>query len=70
MLACYRRKYVIHVEKCTREKANNQTIQVGIDASNVIITKIKMDKSRKAILDRKSRSKEGKKEKDNMAGVD
>ncbi len=34
----YRKKYVIHVERCTRDKANGQTIHVGIDASNVEIT--------------------------------
>jgi large subunit ribosomal protein L26e len=59
VVACYRKKYVIHVERCTRDKANGQTIHVGIDASNVEITKIKMDKSRKNILDRKNRSKIG-----------
>ena len=52
----YRKKYVIHVERCTRDKANGQTINVGLNASNVEITKLKMDKSRKAILDRKNRS--------------
>lgn len=55
----YRKKYVVHVERCTRDKANGQTIHVGIDASNCILTKIKMDKSRKAILDRKNRVKIG-----------
>eukprot|EP01040_Poterioochromonas_malhamensis_P001742 gene1742-1849_t len=73
----YRKKYVIHVEKCTRDKANGQTIHVGIDASNVEITKLKMDKNRKAILDRKNRVKIGQSKgavpsslHDNMAGVD
>ena len=53
----YRKKYCLHVERCTRDKANGQTINVGINASNVEVTKLKMDKSRKAILDRKNRSK-------------
>lgn len=72
----YRKKYVVHVERCTRDKANGQTIHVGIDASNVEITKLKMDKSRKAILDRKNRTKMGQKGDvtsslhDNLAGVD
>lgn len=72
----YRKKYVIHVEKCTRDKSNGQTINVGISPSNVVITKIKMDKSRKAILDRKNRAKDGKTkgrsdaDVNNMAGVD
>lgn len=55
----YRKKYVVHVERCTRDKANGQTIHKGIDASNCVITKIKMDKSRKAILDRKNSRKIG-----------
>ena len=72
----YRKKYVIHVEKCTRDKSNGQSINVGISPSNVVITKIKMDKSRKAILDRKNRAKDGKAQGrsaayvNNMAGVD
>mmetsp|Transcript_49365 Transcript_49365/g.97662 ORF Transcript_49365/g.97662 Transcript_49365/m.97662 type:complete len:139 (+) Transcript_49365:105-521(+) len=59
VVQCYRKKYVIHVERCTRDKANGQTIHVGIDASNCVITKLKMDKSRKNILDRKNRMKIG-----------
>jgi large subunit ribosomal protein L26e len=56
---CYRKKYVVHVERCTFDKKNGQTINVGINASNVVITKLKMDKSRAAILDRKNRTKIG-----------
>ena len=71
--ACYRKKYVIHVERCTMEKSNGQTVNIGMDASNCCITKLKLDKSRKQILERKSRSADGKK-KDlhgaNMGGVD
>ena len=69
----YRKKYVIHVERCTRDKANGQTINVGIDASNVVITKLKLDKSRKAILERKNRKRGGAAADpalDNLAGVD
>ena len=65
------------VERCARDKANGQTIHVGIDASNVEITKLKMDKGRKAILDRQNRQKIGQSKgdvtsslHDNMAGVD
>eukprot|EP01036_Dinobryon_divergens_P026498 gene26498-35161_t len=55
----YRRKYVIHVERCTRDKSNGQSVPIGINASNVEITKLKMDKSRRAILERKNRTKIG-----------
>ena len=76
MTAVYRKKYVIHVERCTKEKSNGQTINIGIDASNVVITKLKLDKSRKQILDRKNRSKDAKAKRDaelngsNLGGVD
>merc|ERR1711976_60048 len=54
--AVYRRKWVIHIERITREKTNGATVQVGIDPSKCIITKLKLDKDRKSILDRKSKS--------------
>mmetsp|Transcript_23936 Transcript_23936/g.32923 ORF Transcript_23936/g.32923 Transcript_23936/m.32923 type:complete len:146 (+) Transcript_23936:56-493(+) len=49
----YRRKWIIHVERITREKVNGATVNVGIDPSKVIITKLKIDKDRKALLERK-----------------
>jgi large subunit ribosomal protein L26e len=55
VMACYRRKYVIHVERLTCEKANQMSVPVGINASNVVITKLKMDRCRQVILDRKDR---------------
>jgi large subunit ribosomal protein L26e len=68
---CYRKKYVIHVERCTRDKANGQSVPIGINASNVLITKLKLDKSRKAILDRKNRNKVAPgAASDNLAGVE
>ncbi|KAI5849109.1 translation protein SH3-like domain-containing protein [Tricharina praecox] len=49
----YRLKYVVHVERVTREKVNGQSVPVGISPSKVIITKLKLDKDREAILTRK-----------------
>ena len=74
--AVYRKKYVIHVERVTKEKSNGQTVNIGLDASNVIITKLKLDKSRNEILDRKNRAKDGKSKRSselhgaNLGGVD
>ncbi|KAK0625991.1 translation protein SH3-like domain-containing protein [Immersiella caudata] len=48
----YRLKYVIHVERVTREKATGQSVPLGIHPSNVVITKLKLDKDREAILER------------------
>ena len=55
--ACFRKKFVVHVERITREKANGAAVNVGIPASSLVITKLKMDKDRKAALDRKNRNK-------------
>ena len=49
----YRRKFVIHVEKINRDKVNGSSVPVPIDASKVVITKIKLDNDRKALLERK-----------------
>merc|ERR1711967_139416 len=57
VIQVYRKKYVIHIERVTREKSNGSTVNVGIHPSNVVITKLKLDKDRRAILDRKNTSK-------------
>lgn len=57
VVAVYRKKWVIHVERVQRERANGATVFVGIDPSKVMITKLKMDKDRKRIIDRKARAK-------------
>mmetsp|Transcript_96612 Transcript_96612/g.300914 ORF Transcript_96612/g.300914 Transcript_96612/m.300914 type:complete len:138 (-) Transcript_96612:64-477(-) len=57
----YRKKWVIHVERVTRDKVNGQTVPVGIRPCKVMITKLKLDKDRKALLDRKGgKAKKGK----------
>lgn len=69
--ACYRRKYVIHVERIMREKANGAQIAVGVQPSNCVITKLKIDKDRKKILDRKAKKPSSTEiAGSNMAGVD
>merc|ERR1739848_671929 len=57
VIQVYRKKYVIHIERVTREKSNGSTVNVGIHPSNVMITKLKLDKDRRKILDRKDTSK-------------
>lgn len=58
VVQCYRKKFVVYVERITREKANGATVHVGIHPSKVSIVKLKMDKDRKAILDRKAKGRE------------
>ena len=67
--AVYRKKWVVHVDRITREKANGATVPVGVPASALTITKLKMDKDRKQALERKSRTKD-KKEDVAMSNVD
>ncbi|WVQ71878.1 ribosomal protein L24 [Cryptococcus sp. DSM 104548] len=49
----YRKKWVIHVDRVHIEKSNAATVPVGIHPSNVVITSLKLDKDRRAILERK-----------------
>mmetsp|Transcript_2379 Transcript_2379/g.4773 ORF Transcript_2379/g.4773 Transcript_2379/m.4773 type:complete len:109 (+) Transcript_2379:2-328(+) len=57
----YRKKFRIHIERVTRDKVNGQTVPVGIHPSKVVITKLRLDKDRKAMLERKGgKAKEGK----------
>ncbi|CAO3658598.1 unnamed protein product [Umbelopsis vinacea] len=50
----YRKKWVIHIDRVTREKVNGASVPIGIHPSNVVVTKAKLDKDRKAILERKN----------------
>ena len=53
----YRKKWVIHVDRVQRDKSNGSTSPIGIHPSNVVITTIKLDTDRRAILERKDRNK-------------
>ena len=54
----YRKKWCIYIDKIQREKVNGTSVSIPIDPSNVIITKLKLDKSRKDILARAKESTE------------
>jgi len=51
-----RKKWIIHVERVTRDKVNGSTVPIGIHPSNVVITTIKMDKDRKSMLERRRKA--------------
>ncbi|KAJ2964819.1 hypothetical protein NQZ79_g365 [Umbelopsis isabellina] len=53
----YRKKWVIHIDRVTREKVNGASVPIGIHPSNVVVTKVKLDTDRKAILERKGAAK-------------
>lgn len=57
VMQVYRKKYIVHIERLTREKANGATTQVGVHPSKVVITKLKLDKDRKAMLERRNRER-------------
>ncbi|CCF58981.1 hypothetical protein KAFR_0F03850 [Kazachstania africana CBS 2517] len=49
----YRLKFAIQVDKLSKEKSNGAAVPVNIHPSKVVITKIHMDKDRKALIQRK-----------------
>ena len=57
VIQVYRKKWVIHVDRIQREKANGATVPAGIHPSKVEIVKLKLDKDRKKILERKAQAK-------------
>merc|ERR1711977_789093 len=57
VISVYRKKWVLHIERVQREKANGATVSVGIHPSKVEIVRLKMDRDRKNILDRKNKTK-------------
>ncbi|XP_036116263.1 60S ribosomal protein L26-like 1 [Molossus molossus] len=59
----YRKKYVIYIEWVQHEKANDTIVYVGIHPSEVVITKLNLDKDQKKILERKAKSPQVGKEK-------
>ena len=66
----YRKKWVIHIEGITRDKVNGSRAKVGIDASKVEITELKLNKDRKDILERKSQAKTQKYTEKEMTNLD
>jgi large subunit ribosomal protein L26e len=52
-----------HSPTVVREKSNGQSVPIPIAPSKVVITKLKLDKDREQILERKSAGREAKKNK-------
>ncbi|KAL8449120.1 hypothetical protein Emed_003271 [Eimeria media] len=67
----YRKKFVIHIERITKDKPNGESVPIGIHPSKVVITKPKLNKDRKALLERKSKAaNKGKYTEKELAQVD
>ncbi|KAL4673179.1 hypothetical protein H8959_017113 [Pygathrix nigripes] len=55
----YGKKYVIYIERVQQEKANGTAVHVGIDTPRkVVLTRLKLDKGGKKILERKAKSRQ------------
>ncbi|KAF5092487.1 hypothetical protein D0Z03_002836 [Geotrichum reessii] len=50
----YRLKFAIQVEKVSKEKSNGSSVPINIHPSNVVITKLKLDDDRKALIAKKA----------------
>lgn len=50
----YRLKFAVQIEKLVREKKTGQSVPLNLDASNLVITSLKLDKHRKDLIGRKS----------------
>eukprot|EP00121_Abeoforma_whisleri_P006928 Awhi_evm2s6308 len=50
----FRKKWMLYFTSGSRDKLNGMTVDVGIHPSNVVITKLHMDKDREDIIKRKS----------------
>ncbi|XP_026190772.1 60S ribosomal protein L26-1 [Cyclospora cayetanensis] len=71
VIQVYRKKFVVHIERITRDKPNGESTPIGIHPSKVVITKPKLNKDRKALLERKSKAaNKGKYTEKDVAQVD
>eukprot|EP01085_Mycamoeba_gemmipara_P001256 Mycagemm_TRINITY_DN10327_c2_g8::TRINITY_DN10327_c2_g8_i1::g.1256::m.1256 type:complete len:145 gc:universal TRINITY_DN10327_c2_g8_i1:451-17(-) len=55
VIRVYRKKFIVHIERLTKDKANGNPIQIPVHASNLVITKLHLDKDRKNLIERKQR---------------
>ncbi|XP_004706338.1 60S ribosomal protein L26-like [Echinops telfairi] len=63
VIRVYQKKYIIYIERVQRDKANGTTVHLGIHPSKVVVTRLKLDKDRKQILEQKAKSLQVGKEK-------
>lgn len=57
VVTVYRKKFSVYIERIQREKANGASVYVGLHPSKVCIVKLRMDKDRKKILDRRAKGR-------------
>ncbi|BGP40488.1 Protein O-glucosyltransferase 2 [Rhodotorula kratochvilovae] len=59
IITSQRKHFRLFVEGVSRDKGNGATVRIPVHASNVVLTKLKIDKDRKALLARKSKGPKG-----------
>merc|ERR1711980_38773 len=64
VVSVYRKKYCIYIERIQREKANGASVYVGIHPSKCCVVKLKMDKDRKKIIERRAAGRAARQGKD------
>jgi large subunit ribosomal protein L26e len=58
---CYRRRYCLYIEKVTKMRKNGATVRIPVNASNCVLTKLKLTPDREDLIRRKREGKgEGK----------
>lgn len=70
VMTVYRRRRCIYIEKVVRSKVNGTQVQVPVHPSNCRVTSLKLDKDRKAILERKKRTEVSKDKHKQMSKMD
>merc|ERR1711976_676706 len=72
VVSVYRKKYCVYIERVQREKASGASVYVGIHPSKVCVVKLKMDKDRKKIIERRAAGRAAKqgKDKDKFTAMD
>ncbi|VEL26686.1 unnamed protein product [Protopolystoma xenopodis] len=53
----YRKKFIIQIERGQCRKSNGSYVPIGFHPSNVVIHKLKLDRDRRSLLDRKAAGK-------------
>merc|ERR1711862_94838 len=53
----YRKRWYIHIDRVERQKVNKSQVPINVSPSNVMITKLKLNKDRESLLLRKAQHK-------------
>jgi len=53
----YRKKWCLYIEKVTKERKNGATVRIPINASNCVLTKLKLTPDREDLISRKAKGR-------------